>query len=311
VAAGIAGEEKEMTLINYLFAFLIFPGFLFAACVGLLAGWVDRKVTAKLQWRVGPPWYQNFMDIAKLFYKETLAPEGCSRAMFFGMPLLALVGASLLVTIVLMVNLSPKAGFIGDFIVVLYLAMLPSVALMFAGSSSANPLASLGASREMKLILSYELPFIMVSAVSIIKAGYTISFVDILRFQQIHGAFITSASGFIAFVVAILVIQAKLGFAPFDMAEAETEKFLALWKLTKAILTVALPVLVITVLFGGFGTGWSGLGQGILKYVLVLVLTILIKNTNPRVRIDQALRFFWGPVAGLAVISVLLAVVGK
>jgi len=63
---------KEISLA--LLSFFIFPGFLFTAVVGLLAGWVDRKLTARIQWRVGPPWYQNFIDFLKLMSKETILP---------------------------------------------------------------------------------------------------------------------------------------------------------------------------------------------------------------------------------------------
>jgi NADH-quinone oxidoreductase subunit H len=310
-----------MKVIGYLFSFLVFPGFLFAAAVGLIAGWVDRKVTARIQWRVGPPWYQNFMDVAKLFYKETIIPQGCSKSMFLGMPLVALVSATLVSTIILMVNLRPSRGFLGDFIVVLYLSVMPSIALMLGGFFSGNPLANLGSSREMKLILSYELPFLLASVVPVIKSGYSIRLGDIVRSQLSGGAFFSSPSGILAFVVGLLAIQAKLGFVPFDVAEAETEitcgpyieysgKALGMWKLAKAVLLVGLPALLVTVLFGGFGTNAQGLVKGVLKYIFILVLMILIKNTNPRVRIDQALRFFWRPVTGLAILSVLLATLG-
>ena len=78
-----------MSPLEYLFLFLVFPGFLFSGTMGLLVGWVDRKVTARIHSRVGPPWYQNFFDIVKLFYKETLIPEGASKLIFLGMPLVA------------------------------------------------------------------------------------------------------------------------------------------------------------------------------------------------------------------------------
>jgi NADH-quinone oxidoreductase subunit H len=47
-----------------------------------------------------------------------------------------------------------------------------------------------------------------------------------------------------------------------------------------------------------------------LKYVIILTLIILIKNTNPRIRIDQAVRFFWGPVTVVAAIGFILALLG-
>ncbi len=310
-----------MTIIKNLFIFFVFPGFLFTAFAGLMAGWLDRKVTARLQWRLGPPWYQNFMDVAKLFYKETLMPQGASGFVFMLMPVFALVSATLVSAVIGMANMAPDSGFLGDFIVAVYFSIMPSVALMIGAAASANPLAGLGAAREMKLMLSYELPFVLTLAVPVIKSGYTVKLGEMLIYQAHNGAFIASPSGFLAFAVGIMVIQAKLGLAPFDIAEAETEitggpyieysgKALAMWKLTKAALLVGLPMLLITTLFGGMGSGAGGAVKGVFKYILVLVLMTLIKNTNPRVRIDQALRFFWGPVTGAAFLSVILALAG-
>jgi NADH-quinone oxidoreductase subunit H len=82
---------------------------------------------------------------------------------------------------------------------------------------------------------------------------------------------------------------------------------LAAFKLTKALLLYALPVLLIVLFMGKDLSPLFIIG----KYILLLVIIILIKNTNPRLRIDQALRFFWGPVTLLAVIAVGLALLGR
>jgi len=311
-----------MELLQYIFLFLIFPGFLFSAAMGLVVGWVDRKVTARVQWRVGPPWYQNFIDVAKLlFYKETLIPVGAPKSVFLGMPLVALSGATLVSTIILYVNGAPDAGFIGDLIVVVYLLMIPAIALMIGAFSSGNALASLGASREMKLMLSYELPFVLALAVPIMKANFSISFSEILAYQANSGAIIGSFSGILSFIVMILCVQAKLGFTPFDAAEAETEivsgpfieysgKALGALKLSKAVLTFALPILMITLYFGGVKLDPRGCLNTALVYILIVVVMVVIKNTNPRLRIDQIVRFFWGPVTALAAAGIALAYFG-
>lgn len=311
-----------MKAIEYIFLFLVFPGFLFSGAMGLVVNWVDRKVTARLQWRSGPPWYQNFIDIAKLLlYKETVIPSGVSKALFLGMPALALAASTLVSTMLLVINAVPRSGFVGDVIVVVYLLLIPPVALMLGGFSSANSLASLGASREMKLMLSYELPFILALAVPIMKTAYAIRLGDIITNQHALGAVITSASGLISFLVMLLCIQAKLGYVPFDMPEAETEitggayieysgKPLAMLKLAKAILAFAIPILLITLYFGGVGRSAAGLLRTLVEYVVILVIMIVIKNTNPRVRIDQAMRFFWGFVTVMASAAVILAYLG-
>jgi NADH-quinone oxidoreductase subunit H len=80
----------------------------------------------------------------------------------------------------------------------------------------------------------------------------------------------------------------------------------------QAMMLVALPLFLVMVFLGGFGTtaGWP-LVLGIGKYVLVLVLIILIKNTNPRVRIDQAMKFFWVYCGIALAIAIILASIGS
>lgn len=302
--------------MKVFFEYLIFPGFLFSACIGLIAGWVDRKVTARLQWRVGPPWYQNFLDIAKLLGKEIILPQG-AKVTFLLSPYMGLLSASLVATILGLSVRSPLESFFGDLIVVLYLLIIPALALIIGASSSANPLASVGASREMKLVLGYELPFILAVVTVIIKSGGTIQLGSIIMRQMAFGSIVCSISGVLSFIVALICMQAKLGIVPFDASEAEQEIMggalieysgagLAVFRLAKALMLYAMPLFII-VLF--LGKDLSPLFL-VLKYTGILLIIILIKNTNPRVRVDQALRFFWGPVAVIAVIAVILAFLG-
>lgn len=312
-----------MAILSSLFQFLIFPGFIFSAVMGLFTGWVDRKVTAKVQWRVGPPWYQNFIDVIKLlFYKETLIPENASKPIFLGMPLLSLASVTLVSTMVLVMNGNTGSGFPGDLIVVIYLLMIPAISMMLGAFASRNPLASLGASREMKLMLSYELPFIIAVLVPVIKSGRAIRLGDMITHQAVYGNTIGSLSGFLSFCVMLFCVQAKLGFVPFDMAEAETEimsgacieysgKALGVFKLSKAVLLFILPVLMITLYFGGISFEGEGFIRNILEYLMIIVLIVLIKNTNPRVRIDQAMNFFWGPVTLIAIGAAAFAYLGR
>ena len=311
-----------MKILIPVLQFVVFPGFLFTAFIGLLASWIDRKVTARLQWRIGPPWYQPLIDIIKLLGKETLVPAGASRMLFLTTPLIGLAAVTLVSTLLWLTILNTKIGFIGDIIVVLYLLILPALSLILGGFASGNPLASLGASREMKMILAYELPFILVLIVPIIKAGGTLTIGGILNYQMAGGMIVGSLSGTIALVVAILCMQAKLGLVPFDIAEAETEIIggplieysgapLAIFKLTKAMLLFTIPMFLIVIFLGGIQFQGLSVLWGILKYVALLVVIVLIRNTNPRLRIDQALRFFWGPVTVLAVVGVVLALFGR
>ena len=305
-----------MTLLN-----LLVFGFLATAVLGLTASWIDRKVTARVQYRVGPPFFQPLVDIVKLLGKETLVPAGSCRTAFLGAPLLGLAGAVTAATLLWMNQLHPETGFTGDLIVTIYLLTVPSLSVILGGFASRNPLARLGASREMKLVLSYELPFILAMLVPVVHSGLSIRLGDILAAQREAGVFAGTLSGILAMLTALLCVQAKLALVPFDAPEAETEivhgplieysgSGLALYKLTRSMLLFVLPFLLIQLFLGGFSLhGWEILWS-VLKYVGLLVLITVIRNTNPRVRIDQAMRFFWGPMTVIAGASLVLALLG-
>jgi len=300
---------------------LIFPGFVFTLAVGLLASWLVRKVSAVVQYRVGPPVYQPVADVMKLMGKEILVPQEAQRTVFVMAPLAGLSGVLLLSTVLWLAT--ARITYVGDIIVAMYLMVLPSLALILGSSASGSPHAAVGASREMKLVLSYELPLVLALLVVIIKTASLVAPGEQLSLAAIsRHAPVLSISGFLAFIVALFCVQAKLGFVPFDIAESETEiasgvmieysgALLAVWKLMQAMMLVALPLFLVLVFLGGIDpSGWSLL-WGIGKYVLVLVLVILIKNTNPRVRIDQAMRFFWFYCGTLLTAAVVLAMVGN
>jgi len=311
-----------MEIIRDIAYFLVFPGFLFTATVGLLASWVDRKVTARIQWRVGPPWYQCFVDFVKLLGKETLVPQGSMRSLFLFTPIMSVASITLVSTFLWIMNGNPQRGFIGDAIVILYLLAIPAISVILGGFASANPLASIGSSREMKLMLAYELPFVIALTVPVVQSGGSIQIGQILAHQTESGMVAASWSGALAFAVCILCIQAKLTLVPFDMPEAETEivggpyieysgSALALYKLGRSMMLFTLPVFLITMFMGGIRpSSPMAVLWGTLKYSTILVITVLLRNTNPRLRIDQAIRFFWGPVTVLATIAAFLALKG-
>lgn len=287
------------------------------AVLGLITKWVDRKVTARVQWRVGPPWYQTFADFIKLLGKETIVPESARMSGFLLSPLLGFVGVCVASAILWAVNIEPKLSFFGDLIVALYFLTIPSLAFIIGGSSSGNPHGAVGASREMKLVLSYELPFVLAILVAVYAKGKSFLF-GTLVVSEAQGVLPTIAVA-VAFLVALFCVQAKLGLVPFDIAEAECEIMggvyveysgtpLAVIYLTRCMLHAILPIFLITVFWGGFsfhGLGWL---WSILKYLLVVVVITLVRNTNPRVRIDHAMKFFWYGLTPVAVIMLALVV---
>lgn len=304
---------------EYLFYLLIFPGLLFAGSLGMIVGWVDRKVSARFQFRVGPPLLQNFNDFFKLLGKETLIPREAAGRLFMLSPFVAFA-ATALVAAMVGTALFFQKGMAGDLLVVMYLLMVYSVMVILGGAAGGNVYSGVGAAREIKLLLADELVFILIVLVPIIKSGYQVR-LEALIAAQAEGAFIGSFSGIVAFILGILCIQAKMTLPPFHIPEAETEIVegplmeysgppLAFWKLGHALMWVLFPFLLILLFWGGFSAQGLGVLWFLLKYLLIVVVMIIIKNTNPRIRIDTALNFFWKYAAPLALVAVLAAILG-
>ncbi len=300
------------------FVYLLVFGFTATAVLGLITSWIDRKVTARVQYRVGPPFLQPFIDIVKLLGKETVIPEGASKVTFLIAPVIGISGVIAVATL-FWVNQFFSEGFMGDWIVAIYLLAIPSLSIILGGFASRNPLASLGSSREMKLVIAYELPFILAALVPVINA-HSIR-LSVIIGSQAGGVYAGNISGILALIVAIMCVQAKLALVPFDIPEAETEIVggalieysgpgLAIFRLMKNMLFFTLPFFLIILFFGGLRLNGINILWTILEYVGIVAIITVIRNTNPRVRIDQAVRFFWGPMTLLAVAAVVLALKG-
>ena len=287
-----------------VFYFFIFPGLLFASVAGGFLSWFDRKLTARLQFRVGPPMLQPFYDFVKLLAKETIVSSEAAKSLFLMAPVFGIGN-----------------GFQGDLIVIFYLMMVPTISYIIGALASGNPLSNLGASREIKLLIGYEFSMLLVLAAIILKAGNTVSIHDIILLQQQEGAFIGSLSGVLLFIPLMMCVQAKLAFVPFDLADAETEiaggiflEFsgltLALAKLAKYIMMLVLPSFVIVVLLGGFRLDGIHILWSLLKLIGLVLLITLVRNTNPRLTVGQSLRFFFIWMNLIAVVAILLAYAG-
>lgn len=314
-------DQAGGTVLNAaatLLEFLVFPGLLFTGVAGLITSWLDRKVTARVQMRKGPPFFQPFYDLGKLLIKETCVPAGGSIGLFLLAPLLGLAAVTLASTILWRALLNPQTTFVGDLIVLLYLFALPALAVTLGAFASRNPLASLGGSREMKLMIGYELPFVLAILVPVIQV-HSIRLGDILAAP---GA-VASPSGIIALLVAVVCMQAKLTLVPFDLPEAEAELSggayieysgppLAMFKLTRAMMLFSMPVFLVVIFTGGWivAGGWAATLSGLGLWALLIAVMIVVRNTTPRLRTDQAIRFLWGPLTAIALIAAGLAWMG-
>jgi NADH-quinone oxidoreductase subunit H len=306
----------------YLFYFLVFPGLLFAGLTGGFLSWFDRKLSARVQFRKGPPLFQPFYDFFKLLLvKETILPKYGSQLIFMLAPILAVFGATMAGVFIMLPLFNITTGFKGDLLVIFYLLTIPSFSYIIGAVASGNPLAAVGGSREMKLILSYELTFLLVIAGIIMKCRQQIDLYTIIQTQQAGTPFIGSISGVLLFIAAIFCIQAKLALVPFDMPEAEAEitegifieysgAAYAFIKLAKYIMLFILPAFIIALLMNGFKLEGMNILWAVLKVLVVVLILTLIRNTNPRVKIKQAMSFFLIWMNLLVIIAFILIYFG-
>jgi NADH-quinone oxidoreductase subunit H len=163
--------------------------------------------------------------------------------------------------------------------------------------------------------------FILVIAGVIMKCGQHFDLSTIIQNQQDGSPFIGSISGVILFIVSIFCIQAKLALVPFDMPEAEAEitegifieysgVAYAMIKLAKYIMFFILPAFIVALLMGGFNLQGIGILWSVLKVLAVVLLLTLIRNTNPRLKIKQAINFFMIWMNLFAVVALILIAFG-
>ncbi len=310
-----------MDLVINLGYMLIFPGFLFLAIYAMACEWVDRKLYARFQNRVGPPWFQPLADFIKLLTKEEIIPEAADRIMFRALPVVALAAILTSFLYIPVWAINAFYSFPADLVVVFYLMTIPTLTFFLAGWNSTSLFAALGSLRTLTQLFAYEVPLLIVLMGPALLAGtWTIS--------EINAFFVKNPSllavNLIGFVVALVAMQGKLERIPFDIAEAETEivggpftefsgRLLAIIRLVVDIEMVVLATLISAIFLGGsFGLGpvWGFLLY-IVKTLLIVALLALFKSVVARLRLEQMMRFCWKYLAPTALFQLLINIVVK
>ena len=304
-----------------LFQLFVFPGVLFLFIFGLSAEYIDRKLCARLQNRVGPPWFQPLADLIKLLAKAEVVPEEADVGVFKLMPVLALSAS---ITAFLYIPLSTHCAlysFNGDVIVVLYLLTIPTLAYFLGGWYSRSVYAMIGAVRSLNQLFAYEVPFFLAILASALLAN-TWSLSDMAVFYSAHpGYWLFNLLGF---AVALLSLLGKLEKVPFDIPEAETEivagvfteygaRFLAFLRMSMNVeMVVASSLLAVVFMPFGFGLGAAG---GFILYLakvfFIIALISLARTAVARLRLDQMINLCWKFLAPLAFAQVLLSLIIK
>jgi NADH-quinone oxidoreductase subunit H len=301
---------------------LVFPGFLFLFAAGMFVEYIDRKLYAKVQNRVGPPIVQPFADFLKLLSKESIVPEAADRDVYLVAPLFGMAGVLTAILYVPVWAEEAVFAFQGDLVVVLFLLSIPSFALFFGGWHSRNRFSDIGTLRTLTQLFGYEVPFFLACLAPALAAEtWEISGVT----KALGTNPVSLALLLPGFFVGLLSLQAKLERVPFDAPEAETEiaggslveysgRKLALFKLTKDMEMVVGAGFLSALFLGGPHplVGVAGPIGGFvafaLKVLFVVVLLTVIKSAFARVRIEQSVGVFYKWAVGIAIVQLLIVI---
>lgn len=299
-----------------LFNILVFPGFLFLSVYGLFIEFVDRKLYARMQNRVGPPWYQPEADFIKLISKETIIPEEADKAMFQLLPVFGLAAASTAFLYVPVWGVRSLFPFEGDIIVTMYLLTIPTLAFFLGGWYSTSIFARIGSVRAITQLFAYEVPLFMALLGPALLAGsWSVS--GIAAFYMEYPVY--ALANIPGLLVALVAAQGKLERVPFDIPDAETEivagtfteysgKLLALFRLTLDVELIVLSALLGAVFIPFFAPHNALLGflLFVAKTVLIVFLLTLFRTVLARIRIEQMVDFCWRYLAPLALLQILI-----
>jgi NADH-quinone oxidoreductase subunit H len=288
--------------------------------------WIERKVAARMQNRIGPywvgrphGWLQPLADVMKLIVKEDLTPRAADRLLFTLAPLLAVAPALLGFAFV---PLAPDLAVVDhrySFLLFSAFASLTLLGIFAAGWSSNNKYALLSALRMVALLVSYEIPLLLALLVPALLAG-SLRLVDVVEAQRGLWFIAYPVIGQLSFLVFFVAMLAESNKAPLDILEAESEliaaynveysgmKF-ALFYAGEYAHTLAVAALAATVFLGGYlGPAWlPGPLWLLLKTLVLFVFVLWVRWSFLRLRIDSALRLNWLALFPLSLLTLVAA----
>src|SRR5690606_11892667 len=196
--------------------------------IGMVIGFAEMKLSAKMQSRVGPyfaggrwGWAQLLADGIKFFQKEDLIPEKADRVVFKIAPAVVLVGT---VALFVVIPFGPGLIFRDVSVGIFYalaISSLSTVGVLMAGWSSGNKYSLIGGLRAAGQLIAYELPLVLACVGAVIMAG-TMSMSGIVE-AQINAGYPFVLLQFVGFAIFMIAALAELSRIPFDMPFAESE----------------------------------------------------------------------------------------
>ena len=342
----IVDPTRTIPIIKFLihtdfFRAAVFPGFAYAALIAAATIFVERKFLAKMQLRVGPLYagkiegiFQLMADGLKLISKEIIAPSGADKPIFWSTPIIFVATAAALTALIPVapgwVVSDLDVGLLAIFAI---LGFFPLLALLFSWSSNSK-YPFIGGLRALHQMIAFEIPFIL-SALSIVLLSASLNLTDIVEAQYSFWFFaIAPLSAFVFYISSL----AELERVPFDLPEAESE-IVAGWltetsgmiygliQLGTYVKLYVLAALFVILFMGGWmgpqifpqdiipgytgekiynATVVNGIFWFTIKTFAIIMLILLPRGINPRIRIDILLHTGWYKLIVLSFINMFI-----
>jgi len=312
----------------------------FIAVFALFAIWLERKISAHTQDRLGPMevggwhgWAQTIADALKLLGKEDFAPEKADKLLFTFAPILMFAA-----TVAAFVAIPWSADFIPadlniGLLYILAISSLIVVAILMGGWASNNKWSLYGAMRSAAQIISYEIPVALSLITAVLIAG-SLNMNDLVRYQEgsiFNWIFMRYYGfGFIAFILYFVASLAEVNRTPFDLPEAESELVggfhteysgmrFAMFFLAEFANMFIVAAIAATVFLGGWLPPFSFLDfipgpiWFLLKATFLVSIQMWLRWTLPRLRVDQLMYTCWKVLtpfsfAVLMIVAVLILI---
>src|SRR5574340_1781000 len=293
--------------------------------IDVLLVWIERKVVARFQDRLGPnrlgPFgiIQPFADIIKLLIKEDITPRGADRIVYNLAPIMSLMSVLLLCAIVPLAPVILGVDLNVGALYIIAAGAIGTLAIIMAGWSSNNKFALIGAFRQVAVLISFEVPMITMLLIPTMLAG-SMGMNAIIEAQDIW--FVVAAP--MAALIFIIAAIAELGRSPFDLNEAESEivagfhieytgmKF-GLFYAGELLHAFTFGGFWAILFFGGYRFfGLERLGPLVAAAILICKamfgywIIMWIRYTLMRVRIDHMLAFNWKFLTPLAFVLLMI-----
>ncbi|HBA84643.1 MAG TPA: formate hydrogenlyase subunit 4 [Verrucomicrobia bacterium] len=310
---------------------------LFGIVAGLFYMGIDRVLVARMQARIGPPLRQPFIDMAKLMTKQNIVPANAIPWLFNAAPLVALASSISIMLYIPLGSFAPIFRGYGDLILIVYLLVIPALAMVVGGLASGSPYATIGAQREMVTMISYELPL----ATTIIAFAWKYAQLGLdnpFSLATVAATPIWSQVGPLGFVgcllllvTMILVTPGELGKIPFDTPEAETElaggllveysgRNLALFYLSLGVKAIVLTAVVVALFFPYNLSSYLAMSAlparlvdgafFLVKIFVIMFFSVsLIRIAMARFRITQVVDVYWKYLGALSLVGLILVMV--